>query len=301
MPGKATITKVKAGNAGRLYARVNSVAGADGYQFQISSSKAFKSSVKTRVQADSVVGFTGLASNKRYYVRARAYSLDGTAKKFGAWSSVTTGKTNKIKIGIVGISPSTTREAGGWLRRNGCNVVKITTTKIDPKKYDGLVVPGGGDVDPALYHQKKNPHDYGINRKLDLLQINVIKKFANAGKPVIGICRGCQVINVAFGGTLYQHIKGWHIGRRVAKIKKGSMFYDLFGRYESVAHSHHQCALKLGKGLIATQWDVKDKHIEAIEHKTLPVYGLQWHPEGMGKRGSMVAKRFMSICIKTNK
>jgi putative glutamine amidotransferase len=176
--------------------------------------------------------------------------------------------------------------------------VGITSVKANPAKYDGLVIPGGGDVDPALYGQKKNRHDFGINRKLDLLQFKLIRKFAKANKPVLGICRGAQVINVAFGGTLYQHIKGWHERNRKVKIAKGSWLYNMFGSVETTYHSHHQCALKLGKGIKATQWDAKDGRIEAIEHVEYPVYGLQWHPEDMGRRGARVARSFAHMCSK---
>ena len=293
-PAKPVVTSAYSNAAGRIMVNVRLQGGASGFQYVVSKSSKFKSIAQTAWTTATAYQFSNLNSGKKYYVKVRAYWQRNGQIVFGKWSKRKTVKPKKLVLGVVG---STSGGAGGWMARNGCTVKRIKSANVNPYNYDGLIIPGGGDVDPALYGQKKNPHDFGISRKLDLLQIAVIKKFAYAGKPVLGICRGAQVINVAFGGTLYQHIKGWHRGSRTAVIQSGTWLYPMFGSTEKVSHYHHQCALRLGDGLVATQWDAKDHHIEAIEHVSLPVYGLQWHPEGMGKRGSKVAKAFMQICM----
>ena len=171
-------------------------------------------------------------------------------------------------------------------------------TRADIEKFDGLFVPGGGDVTPALYGQKKHQQTHNVSLRLDKLQIGVIKKFAAAGKPIMGICRGIQVVNVAFGGTLCQHITGWHTYYRTIRIKKNSFQYSLYGESENVYHFHHQCVKKVAPGFVATAWDSADGHIEAIEHKTKPIVCVQWHPENTGSRGNQYGLKFRKLCIK---
>ena len=183
--------------------------------------------------------------------------------------------------------------------------VKVTTvyrlSKVKPSKYDGLIIPGGlNDVTPVLYGAKRSKKTYKPDRALDRLQIKAVKRFAKAGKPVFGICRGFQVINVAFGGTLKQHI-GSHSGFRTVKNARRSWIRKVFGYKEKTYHAHHQGIKKLGKGLIATSYDIKSGEIEAFEHKSLPVYAVQWHPEAMTRYhpdSLRIFKAFRKICLR---
>lgn len=180
--------------------------------------------------------------------------------------------------------------------------VKVTTvyklSRIDPDKYDGLIIPGGHNIDPRMYHAKRSKYTYGTDIKKDRLQIEAVKRFADAGKPVLGLCRGCQVINVAFGGTIKQHIR-WHKYFRTVRNVKGYWMYSMYGRKKNTYHFHHQCVKKLGKGLVATSYDVRSRYIESIQHKTLPVYGVQWHPDtAIKKQGNKIFREFKKICLK---
>ena len=162
-----------------------------------------------------------------------------------------------------------------------------------------MVVPGGADINPKYYGEKKGKHTHLQDAKTDLLKLQVIIKCAEIGKPLFGICGGEQSLNVALGGTLKQHIpKGYHTGWRKVRIAKGSLFRALWGATERTRHYHHQCALLLGNGLKATQWDARDGYIEAIEHETLPLYGVQWHPEYMGAKGYKAIQLFGKICMR---
>jgi len=183
--------------------------------------------------------------------------------------------------------------------------VKVTTVyslkKVDPAKYDGLIIPGGHNIDPKMYGAKRSKYTYGTNIKKDKMQVKAVKRFVEAGKPVLGLCRGCQLINVAFGGTIKQHIK-WHKGYRKVKNVKGYWMYSMYGKKRSTYHFHHQCVKKLGKGLVATSYDVNSGHIESIQHKTLPVYGVQWHPDcDTKKQGNKFFKEFKKICLQNIK
>lgn len=295
-PGEVALSKFKSGAAGKIYAAAASKEGIAGYQFQIALDKRFKVGLKEKKVKANVATFIGLTGKKKYYGRVRAFCVVDGKAVWGPWSDIKSAKVTQAVIGVA--RGGTAGNAKRWIARGGAKVVTINSAKVNPAKYDGLVLPGGGDIDPSLYGKKKNSHCFGIDRKLDKFQISLTLKFAKAGKPVIGLCRGAQVINVAFGGTLYQHISGWHIGSRKVKIAKGSWLYNMFKATETTSHSHHQCALKLGKGLKATQWDARDGHIEAVEHTEYPVYGLQWHPERMGSRGTNIAKKFLRVCSK---
>ena len=189
------------------------------------------------------------------------------------------------------------RRVAKCMRKTGFKVTMSNSLKkANPAKYDALVIPGGADINPKLYGAKRHWLTFGINTKKDKRQIAAVKKFAKAGKPVLGICRGCQVINVAYGGTLKQHI-GRHRGFRKVKNVKGWWMYSMFGRTKKTYHSHHQAVGKLGKNIVATSYDSKSGHIEAIQHKTLPVYGIQWHPDmKTGKQGLKTFREFKKIC-----
>jgi len=136
--------------------------------------------------------------------------------------------------------------------------------------------------------------------KLDKRQIRALKRFVKADKPVLGICRGFQVINVAYGGTLKQHIKR-HQGYRTAKIVKGTWLYRIYGKKTRTYHMHHQAIKKLGEGLIVSATDMSTGEIEAFRHESDPVYAVQWHPECFMKynmEAQKVLKAFKRICLK---
>lgn len=149
---------------------------------------------------------------------------------------------------------------------------------------DALLLPGGADVDPARYGQGMNG-SRSIDPERDARELAVLKHFCEAGKPVLGICRGLQVINVALGGTLHQDISGHtkldadtdrvHLSRA-----EDEMLVSLYGAELAINSAHHQCIDRLGEGLRAVQW-AHDGVIEAVRHESLPIFAVQWHPERM--------------------
>lgn len=169
--------------------------------------------------------------------------------------------------------------------------------KLNIDDFDCIVIPGGNNVTPSVYGAERDKHTYKTNLKKDKLQIAAVQMFRDAGKPVLGVCRGEQLVNVALGGTIDQHIPGWHKNYRDVRIQEGTWLYDLLGDTVSAYHFHHQCVEKLGEGLVATQWDAEDGRIEGYEHETLPIYGLQWHPDGMGDTGVAVFASFREIVV----
>ena len=158
-----------------------------------------------------------------------------------------------------------------------------TAVPEDAAVCDGLLLPGGGDVDPRYYGQENcgsNPPD----ALRDTVELQLIRMFRDAGKPILGICRGAQMLNVAFGGSLHQDIPGHsrlEDGDRLhaVRVTEGSRMAALYGAGEMVVNSsHHQAVDSVGAGLRATL-HAPDGHVECIEHESLPVMGLQWHPE----------------------
>ena len=180
---------------------------------------------------------------------------------------------------------------------NGFDTCPVDTADIDVNAYAGLILPGGNDIDPALYGAQSLPTDRYVNPEFDRRELEILDKFLAAGKPVLGICRGCQLINVAFGGTLEQHIPGTHRDERMVRLGEDDWMYDYTSPEWKAVHVHHQCVDLLGDGLTATQWDEADGRIEGLQHHTMPVYGVQWHPE-YTDGGSKVFELFRFICIR---
>lgn len=150
----------------------------------------------------------------------------------------------------------------------------------------GLVLPGGGDIVPELFGQT-NQGSMDIDATLDCLQLKLLGEFCKQGKPVLGICKGMQVINVYFGGTIMQHLptayahayqNGDQFHMTIAT--KESLLSKIYGSRFSVNSAHHQGIDRLGKGLVAVQF-AEDEVVEGLVHKELPIIGVQWHPERM--------------------
>ena len=159
--------------------------------------------------------------------------------------------------------------------------------------FDGLLLTGGVDVAPEFYirdpeelariPKKKISQTYQeMNVAYDRVCLSVLDTFAKSGKPVFGICRGLQVINVYFGGTLFLDIPGhrlgdtgWHSVRRI----DGCML-DGFDKTFSVNSYHHQAIDRPGSGLIISA-RAEDGTVEAIESENSRVFAVQWHPERM--------------------
>ena len=150
---------------------------------------------------------------------------------------------------------------------------------------DALLLPGGGDLEPWRYGEE-NTASRGLEPERDAAELALLDRFTAAGKPVLGICRGLQTINVFFGGTLLQDIPGHsaECGRdRMHPVRSAGLFARLLGERGSVNSAHHQAAGRLGSGLEAAQWSPEGV-TEALVHRRLPVWAVQWHPERLDRR-----------------
>ena len=151
---------------------------------------------------------------------------------------------------------------------------------------DGLILRGGADVDPALYGQAPHPATRYSGELRDRSDGLLLKAFSVRGKPVLGICRGCQIANVALGGTLIQHVPDvcGHEHRdteHTVRILRGSLLASLLGDADRRVNSfHHQAIEKPAPGLTVCARS-EDGIIEAAETKGILL--IQWHPERMGE------------------
>ena len=162
---------------------------------------------------------------------------------------------------------------------------------------DGLLLPGGGD-------SSGDTRPDGERR--------LIERFVSAGRPVLGICRGMQVINVALEGSLIQdlppesapfHGGAGHDLVHPIRSAEGSVLRQLYGPVFPVNSFHHQAVGRLGEGLEAVAW-AESGFPEAIVHRSLPIWGVQFHPERMSFRrrredtvdGAPLLCRFLALC-----
>lgn len=154
----------------------------------------------------------------------------------------------------------------------------------------GLVLSAGGDVDPELYGEQPGPRTGEPDSRRDRFEFAVIRAAVEARLPFLAICRGIQVLNVALGGTLIQHLPD-EIGhdthapgpgdsaRHDIRISGESKLGGIVGTTASVSGSHHQAVQRLGAGLVAVAW-AADQVVEAVELQRHPFgIGVQWRPE----------------------
>lgn len=156
--------------------------------------------------------------------------------------------------------------------------------------FDGALLIGGADVDPAYYGEEPHPECYGLDPDADAFEMALARAAIETGKPLLAICRGIQVLNVALGGSLDQHITGREglVGHGVpgvapemhsVRFEAGSRVGKAMGVEEaSASSSHHQALATLGEKLRPVGWS-PDGLVEALEHDEGWVVGVEWHPE----------------------
>lgn len=204
--------------------------------------------------------------------------------------------------GIPVIMPPMTEESAiqEWLRT------------IDPK---GILLSGGCDIDPIIYGDKPMPFNGRVNTQRDTYELLLTKVAIENRLPILGVCRGLQVINVFFGGTLVQDMEAElgiakvkhdqtensSIGTHKINVKPDTLTYTLLNKEIMLTNSHHhQCIKKLGRELEITAKS-DDGIIEAIENYDKKIIGLQFHPERMQEFDGFFKKWLYFVSYKTQK
>lgn len=155
---------------------------------------------------------------------------------------------------------------------------------------DGLLLTGGVDVDPTLFGEEILNDSVHIDKARDEVELALIEKYWKTGKPALAICRGLQVLNVAFGGKLIQDIPTWCGATHTAgaehpvTVREGSLLNRLTGKTELMVNSyHHQCIAEgqLADAFVptATWTGCGVTMVEAFEQPGYPLLAVQWHPE----------------------
>lgn len=188
----------------------------------------------------------------------------------------------------------------------------ICDYNINNIKYEnmaGILLSGGGDIHPDFYKKKVNIKTNSVDKVRDMFEIEIVQKAYLKNIPIFGICKGAQIINVAFGGDILQHIDGHiqqedrHIPTHFVKIRPNSILYDTIKKEKIKVNSiHHQCIGNVAKNLKITA--TSGTVVEAIEYKNKDkfVLGVQWHPEALDDINSdKIFEKFINSAKKLDK
>jgi len=191
-------------------------------------------------------------------------------------------------------------------RSGGVAIVLPNTKKKDRINQilnilDGLIISGGNDVDPVFYGERRKAKNLNVTPERDHFEMALVKEAYVRRMPLLAICRGMQLVNVAFGGSLYQDfsfemkffdhtLEGSTLynKRHGVIIQERSKLINIIQKKKIMVNtSHHQMVKKVGSGLVVTARSEKDGAIEAIESKDGHfLLGVQWHPELMKDKSS---------------
>jgi putative glutamine amidotransferase len=209
------------------------------------------------------------------------------------------GEPPKVEVALATLYPEAIERAGG---------VPVIVPLLRPDaiaalldRVDGVCLPGGPDVQPSIYGEEPHPQLGPTEPRVDAVEMALIRAADRRGLPILGICRGMQVLNVARGGTLHQHLPdvvgeqlehrqpehGSVTTHRVETAPHSRLRTALGGPSLEVNSFHHQAVRTLGDDLITTAW-AEDGTIEAVEDPgERLVIGVQWHAEGLQAHGPL--------------
>jgi len=165
----------------------------------------------------------------------------------------------------------------------------------DPSEYidrlDGILFSGGADIGASHYGAVAGEHDDASEPVRDDFEVALFNAGVARQMPILGICRGLQLVNVASGGTLHQHVPA-HAGfseppttlLHGVELKAGSVLGSIYGSSHQVNSLHHQTVATVGQGLRVTA--SHDNSVEGLEHDSLPIVAVQWHPEMLPTRST---------------
>jgi putative glutamine amidotransferase len=177
-------------------------------------------------------------------------------------------------------------------------------------RLDGILLTGGGDVAPGRFGEDRHAAVADVSDDRDRLEIEVVERAVHAGRPLLAICRGIQVLNVALGGSLYQDIASDtgsaiphsqteprdHPTHAVKVMGEGTRLGATLGALEVAVNSmHHQAVKRLGRGLRDVAW-APDGIIEGVElGGSALTLGVQWHPEELAARDAAASRLFSAL------
>ena len=198
------------------------------------------------------------------------------------------------------------------VRRSGACPILLPPGEEDLDSWlelvDGIIFPGGGDIEPSRYGGGEHEAIYMVDPERDTTEFALLEKVLDSGLPTLGICRGTQLLNVALGGTLVDHLPD-HVGEEIThrlppreptphaiRIEENSGLAAILGKTEFDAESwHHQAIREVAPGLTAVA-QAPDGTIEAVEKRDHPwLYAVQWHPELTAAREPLQQRLFNAL------
>jgi len=213
------------------------------------------------------------------------------------------GITGRAKTGdqIVGTPETLLTVDGYWFYADYARAISeaggiplLLGLHADPDDYlsciDGLLLSGGADISPDVYGAQSETDEFPPEPERDAFELALLKAASAAETPTLGICRGLQLVNVACGGTLHQHVPSHsafdhpvHTLTHAVATEPGSTIAGLYGEQVKVNSLHHQTVDRVGASLAVTG-RAEDGTVEALEHPSLPILAVQWHPEMLPTR-----------------
>lgn len=179
--------------------------------------------------------------------------------------------------GLAGASDCARAAGAQTLESSPTNLERVDDL-IDNGPWDALLLTGGGDVDPRLYDQRPHGDVYGVSETRDLVETYALEAARARRAPVLGICRGAQIINVEAGGSLRQHVRGHRGTQHRVDTEAGSVARAAAGARPRVVSLHHQRVERVAPGYSVTG-RAPDGTAEAVESEDGRVLGVQFHPE----------------------
>ncbi|WNG89169.1 gamma-glutamyl-gamma-aminobutyrate hydrolase family protein [Mycobacterium sp. ITM-2016-00317] len=172
-------------------------------------------------------------------------------------------------------------------------------------RFDGVLLPGGADVEPCRYSAEAAPETTGTVAFQDDFDLGVAQAVSTLDMPTLAICRGMQVLNVALGGTLIQHIveteAPHHNAIHHVRVKRGSRLHAIVGEQTiDVSSYHHQAVDRLAPDLVVSAL-AADGVVEAVEHRRADVVAVQWHPEDRHRVSATDAALFTDLVDRARK
>ena len=188
-----------------------------------------------------------------------------------------------MMVGIVGRKKDTGNYEAFLDRHKVPYMTSLSISDLDA--CESLIFPGGGDITPAFFGERDRG-SRSIDTELDILQLQALEYGIQRRIPILGICKGMQLINVGLGGSIIQDLPCADCHRYLDADQyhevhnlPGSFLHHLYGEIMVVNSAHHQGLGKLGRGVQVVSRCPLDQCVEGICHKYLPVIGVQWHPE----------------------
>lgn len=173
------------------------------------------------------------------------------------------------------------------------------------QRFDGVLFPGGTDLDPRCYGQRPVAEVEEPDPHQDAFDLAMVRAAHTVGMPTLVVCRGMQVLNVALGGTLTQHLPPSNVDHldvvHDVTVLDGTLLHGIVGRGRiEVSSYHHQAVAELGSGLRVTA-TADDGCVEAVEHADGRIIGVQWHPEDRHAASASDAALFADLVERATK